>query len=54
MPTYEYRCQACQKDFAVIQSIAEHERKQNRCPACGSDQVTQLFSSFYAKTSRKS
>lgn len=54
MPTYEYLCQGCQKEFTVIQPIAEHDRKQNRCPHCGSDQLMQLFSPFYAKTSRKS
>ena len=54
MPIYEYRCEACQKEFTVTQSMAEHDLRQNRCPDCGSDQITQLFSPFFAQTSRKS
>ena len=54
MPTYEYQCQACQKEFTIVQSMAEHDQKQNRCPGCESDQITQRFSSFYARTSKKS
>ena len=54
MPTYEYRCAACEKYFTVVQSMAEQERRGVRCPQCGTDRVVQQFSPFYARTSRKS
>jgi len=54
MPTYEYQCEACKSEFSLILSIAEHEKGKAACPKCRSEQVKQLFSSFIAKTSRKS
>lgn len=32
MPTYEYGCLVCQKDFEVVQSIKEE--KGAECPNC--------------------
>ena len=54
MPTYEYRCDSCGKEFSLVMSMAEHGKGEVLCPDCRSDQVTQIFSTFYAKTSRKS
>ncbi len=54
MPTYEYQCEKCGKEFTLTQSMAEHDKKQTVCPECKSDKVIQLISSFIAKTSRKS
>jgi putative FmdB family regulatory protein len=54
MPTYEYRCEKCQKEFSLVLSMAEHDTKKIRCPACKSSKVTQQYSVFYAKTSKKS
>lgn len=54
MPTYEYQCQACQKEFTVIQSISEHGKNPVRCPECHSANVKQLMSIFTAQTSKKS
>ncbi len=54
MPTYEYRCEACGKEFSAILSIDEHEREQQKCPKCKSNKVVQLLSVFTAQTSRKS
>lgn len=54
MPTYEYRCGRCQEDFTVQMSISEHDRGGIKCPRCGEAEVTQQYSTFYAKTSRKS
>ncbi len=33
MPTYEYRCRACKKDFEVFQKITDDPVAQ--CPHCG-------------------
>jgi len=55
MPTYEYRCAACNKKFAVTTTVSEHDRKRPVCPNCKSNRkVSQILSSFIVKTSRKS
>jgi putative FmdB family regulatory protein len=54
MPTYEYRCQICQKDFAVVMTMTEHDHASIKCPHCKSPEVVQQYSVFFAKTSKKS
>ena len=54
MPTYEYRCQQCQKEFALVMSMKEHDQAKVKCPACQSPDVVQQYSLFFAKTSKKS
>jgi len=55
MPTYEYRCAACNKKFSVTTTVSEHDRKRPACPKCKSSRkVSQILSSFTVKTSRKS
>jgi putative FmdB family regulatory protein len=54
MPLYEYTCRECEKTFSIRLSVKDHERKRPKCPHCGSRKLTQQFSSFFAKTSKKS
>lgn len=54
MPTYEYLCEACKKEFSLILSISEHGKNKVTCPKCKSKKVKQRISVFTAKTSRKS
>lgn len=54
MPTYEYRCSGCGKNFSVALGIREHETARVSCPKCGSKDVVQKISRFGVKTSRKS
>jgi putative FmdB family regulatory protein len=54
MPTYEYHCDECQERFSIVETIAQHGKKRPKCPNCGSVKITQVFSSFFAKTSKKS
>ncbi len=54
MPTYDYQCEKCGKQFTLTQSMAEHDKKQTVCPECKSDKIIQLITPFIAKTSRKS
>ena len=55
MPIYEYRCTKCRKRFSVEQSISEHgKRRPPACPKCKSRAVEPMFSTFFAKTGRKS
>ena len=60
LPTYEYRCDSCQKNFDVVQSF--HDDPVTACPTCGS-QVRKVFgnvgivfkgSGFYKTDSRPS
>ena len=54
MPTYEYLCEKCAKNFSVTMHIAEHDKGGMTCPECKGTSVVQQFTAFYAKTSRKS
>lgn len=54
MPTYEYRCEACAKEFETVLTISAHEKARVTCPKCGSAKVAPLMATFSAKTSRKS
>lgn len=54
MPIYEYRCTKCRKRFTAQQPISEHGRRRPGCPTCKSKAVEPVFSTFFAKTVRKS
>ena len=54
MPTYEFLCTKCQKEFSVTMTMREREEKKPTCPACGSADLEPLMAGFFAKTSRKS
>jgi putative FmdB family regulatory protein len=54
MPIYEYRCTKCRKCFTAQQSIIAHGKQRPACPKCGSRAVEPVFSTFFAKTVRKS
>ena len=54
MPQYEFLCQACQKEFSKVLTLAEYEKGEISCPDCGSKQVEQRWAAFYAVTSKKS
>src|SRR5690348_5540161 len=52
MPTYEYRCGACHRRVSIFfPSFSAAERRtaagENRCPRCGSPDLTRLMSRFY-------
>ena len=54
MPTYDFRGEACKKKFSLTMSIGQRDSKRIKCPKCGSGKTETVFSSFFAKTSRKS
>jgi putative FmdB family regulatory protein len=54
MPTYEFLCNKCQKEFSVTMTIREREEKKPTCPGCGSSDLEPLMGAFFAKTSKKS
>jgi putative FmdB family regulatory protein len=53
MPTYEFVCEKCKKPFTLMMKIAEHEKKNFRCPKCKSKKVTQKIAGFQTITSKK-
>jgi putative FmdB family regulatory protein len=53
MPTYDYLCLKCQKEFTVTVTVREREGAQPACPACGSKELETLMGGFYTKTSKK-
>ncbi len=54
MPTYEFFCEKCGKEFSLIMSMKERETEKVKCSFCGADQVTQRLSTVITKTSSKS
>jgi putative FmdB family regulatory protein len=54
MPVYEFECKKCGHEFEMAMSFAERDKKKVKCPECNSTRVTQLLSTFYANTSKKS
>jgi putative FmdB family regulatory protein len=55
MPSYEYVCRDCKKDFMIFLSLKELEAQPRViCPHCKSDNVEKKLTGFFAKTDRKS
>ena len=54
MPTYDFKCPKCGKKFALTMGIKERETRRLKCPKCGGGKPEPIFSTFFAKTSRKS
>ena len=54
MPQYEFFCHACKKTFSKVLTLAEYEEGNVLRPHCGSNNVEQAWSAFYAITSKKS
>lgn len=45
MPTYEFTCNKCKKNFETFTSISK--KKQVTCPQCGSKDIQQVFGAFF-------
>jgi putative FmdB family regulatory protein len=54
MPTYDFRCEACGKEFEQVLTFRERSEGKVQCPACKSERVEAVPTTFVAKTSRKS
>jgi putative FmdB family regulatory protein len=54
MPSYEYLCKACNKTFTKSLSMRQHDTESPTCPACGSHDIKQRWSTFSAVTAKKS
>ena len=53
MPTYEFICRSCSKDFSVTTSVKDLGQGQIKCPDCGTKDVKQQMALFMSKTSHK-
>ena len=54
MPVYDYICKKCRKSFELILTLGEHDKSNIKCPKCGSKNVEQYATAFFAATSKKS
>jgi len=57
MPTYEFRCEKCDKMFEQTWSLSEYNKRmkeKKKCPSCGSTRVVKAISAVQVKTSKKS
>ena len=54
MPQYSYLCKECEKRFAVMLTLSEHDKGKVKCPKCGSTKTEQQWAAFVAVTSKKS
>lgn len=41
MPTYDYRCNACDHEFELFQSMSESRKR--KCPKCGKNALERLI-----------
>ncbi|MCU0610725.1 MAG: zinc ribbon domain-containing protein [Candidatus Eisenbacteria bacterium] len=53
MPTYEFHCTACGKEFTTILSISARGEESIACPHCGSKRVEQQYTAVSVKTGKK-
>jgi putative FmdB family regulatory protein len=54
MPTYDFFCAECKKNFTRVMSLAELEKGGAICPNCKSKKTEQKPSAFFAVTAKKS
>lgn len=53
MALYENVSRKCQKKFAEVLSVEEHETKKAECPSCKSRDVDKVIESFFGRTTSK-
>ena len=53
MPVYDYVCNDCNKTFELHLTLQQHDT-EIKCPKCGSRNVEQEATAFFAVTGRKS
>lgn len=53
MPTYEYKCPKCKENFELKLGFF-HNKKDEKCPKCGSPEVDRVFSPISSKSSGSS
>lgn len=51
---YTFECRKCGERFQVRETLAEHERHEEKCRKCGSKDVEQRLEPVPVVTSKKS
>ena len=46
MPTYDFTCEKCKKNFTLTMTMQERDRKKPKCPKCNSTRVRQRLTGF--------
>lgn len=46
MPTYEYECKKCNKQFTVFQKSSSQKNEEVSCPYCKTKDIERIISSF--------
>jgi putative FmdB family regulatory protein len=54
MPIYDYRCEDCEHEFELRETMSEHESAKHECPKCGGARLRRVFAGAFVQTSRKS
>jgi len=54
MPRYVFHCAKCDRDFELVISVSEYEKRDFSCPHCQGKQVERVFSAMQVVTSKKS
>ena len=53
MPTYDFRCNKCEKEFTLVITVKAYEQRDFTCQHCQSKDVERLVEAFQVVTSRK-
>ena len=53
MPLFDFRCQSCAHEFEALIRPASYGDPPPSCPACGSDKLERLLSTFALSTREK-
>lgn len=51
MPLFDFRCRACGHEFEAL--VRRSDTDPRRCPACGSEDLEQLLSTFAVSSEEK-
>jgi putative FmdB family regulatory protein len=46
MPVYEYQCKKCGDKFEVRRGFFDLSKEKNRCPSCGCESTSRVYSVF--------
>lgn len=52
MPFYDLKCEKCGEQFNIMAKMSEREQKLIKCPKCGSNELSAVFSNVNIVQSR--
>ena len=54
MPDYAFECEKCGHKFDIIESVSEHDKREETCPKCESQDLQHILGPVLVQTSKKS